>query len=284
MITPLSLTERLTQLQTLWLDIDGTLTSIGGVVEPETLLMLKKLSEKFNFKIGLVTGRAQCLIQYLIDQIQEHQLPVTGYLLEHGGTCLSPELEVVWQNSFSHQEKVALSQYLGWENLTFFHSQGLYHLFSLNQKDFDWFCEKFGTQSVGHTTSMKDSFLQKLYLSPDVGIIRTRKDGSLYPTDCEMGSLNFLPPPRFNTKSSYQWWEIYSTHTRKVDAIQRHAAHMGSLDYAQIGIIGNEWPDLEAMAIPDLGLSIYIGTPHTIHPHFVLTSPEELIARLREEL
>jgi hydroxymethylpyrimidine pyrophosphatase-like HAD family hydrolase len=284
LITSLSLAERLTQLQTLWLDIDGTLTSIGGVVEPETLLILKKLSEKFNFKIGLVTGRAQCLIQYLIDQIQEHQIPVSGYLLEHGGTCLSPELESVWQNSFSHEEKVALSQHLGWENLTFFHSQGLYHLFSPFQEDLDWFQEKFGSKCTGIATSEKDSLLRQLYLSSDVSIIRTRKDGSLYPTGCEIGNLSFLPPPRFNTKSTYQWWEIYSKDTRKVDAIQHHVSQMGLTDFSSVGIVGNELPDLEVMGIPNLGLSVYIGTPYTIQPHFILESPEELITLLNGQL
>lgn len=284
MITSLTLRERLSQLQTLWLDIDGTLTSVGGKVQPETLQLLKYLSEKFDFQIGLVTGRAQCLVQYLINQIQEYQIPVSGYLLEHGGTCLSPELGVVWQNSFSHEEKVTLSQFLGWEKLTFFHSQGFYHLFSPLQEDLDWFREKFGSMCTGVTTSDKASFLQQLYLSSDVSIIRTRKDGSLYPSGFEMGNLSFLPSPRFNTKSNYQWWEVYSENTRKVDAIQRHAAQAEVTDYVQIGIVGNELPDLEVMGIPHLGLSIYIGSPQTIQPHITLNSPEELINLLRDQL
>ncbi len=65
-------------------DVDGTLAPEGQLVTQEVVIKLVRIAQQYDLKLGICTGRAQPLVQYVIDMFQTEGHPLSFISCEYG--------------------------------------------------------------------------------------------------------------------------------------------------------------------------------------------------------
>lgn len=261
-------------IRTLVLDIDGTITKEGNLVSPETINILGKICLKHNLSLVFLTGRAFCLVKYILDEFHNQFGDISfikGVLSELGTRFVNNHGKEIWIRNLSIDAKASLLSMLSPKEMFLFHGEKSgYYLYSDKESVFlSWEqkLSKYGSQMF-YIKSSDYKFLVNLFLlDSKVSILRTTN--SRLTKSCYV-DINFNP--------KHNLWEISPFESKK-NGLQRYCKR-SNLSTNNILFAGNETADHSVFEL-ELGTSIFVGENNLQNLDYSVNTPEELLELLQ---
>lgn len=262
-------------ITTLVLDIDGTISNEGERVSLDTIKIIGDICQKYNLDLIFLTGRAWCLVKYLIDDFHTECGDISfikGVLSELGTKLFNTRGQEIWGKYLSFHEKTLIINQLDYKDMFLFHGEKPgYYLYSnkesIRQKWQQKFA-KYGNQ-IFHIVSDDYKFLINLFLlDNNVSVMRTTS--KIF--------FNEYFDLRFNQK--HKLWEI-SPFLAKKNGLLTYCKKR-KLSIQKILFAGNEPSDLDVFDL-DLGISVYIGDNILNNPtDLYFKNPTEFLKTLKD--
>ncbi len=261
------------QIKTIVLDIDGTITKEGDLVSPETINILGKICIQNHLSLVFLTGRAFCLVKYIIDEFHNQFGDISfikGVLSELGTRFTNNHGEEIWVRYLDIDTKSTLLKFLSPKKMFLFHGEkNGYYLYSDQESvllSWEQKFSKYGSQMF-YLKSNDYKFLINLFLlDQKVSIIRT---GSKLPKNCILDTT-------YNPK--HNLWELSPLQSKK-NGLIRYAIE-NNLSTRSILFAGNEPADHSVFEL-NLGLSVYVGENSLESLDYSLKYPSELLSLLQ---